>query len=75
MEKILELKNLRTYYSTDSGIAKAVDGVSFSLGRNSTLGVVGGVRVRKVSDCTLHYAPCAHAARLFCRRGDFLERE
>jgi len=29
MEKILELKNLRTYYSTDSGIAKAVDGVSF----------------------------------------------
>ncbi len=41
MEKILELKNLRTYYSTGSGIAKAVDGVSFSLGRNSTLGVVG----------------------------------
>ena len=41
MEKILELKNLRTYYSTDSGIAKAVDGVSFSLGRNRTLGVVG----------------------------------
>ncbi|TLU82979.1 MAG: ABC transporter ATP-binding protein [Chlorobium sp.] len=41
MEKILELKNLRTYYSTDNGTAKAVDGVSFSLGRNSTLGVVG----------------------------------
>jgi len=41
MEKILELKNLRTYYSTDSGIAKAVDGVSFSLGSNRTLGVVG----------------------------------
>jgi len=41
MENILELKNLRTYYSTDSGIAKAVDGVSFSLGRNRTLGVVG----------------------------------
>ena len=41
MENILELKNLKTYYSTDSGIAKAVDGVSFSLGRNRTLGVVG----------------------------------
>jgi len=41
MEKILELKNLRTWYSTDNGIAKAVDGVSFSLGRNRTLGVVG----------------------------------
>jgi peptide/nickel transport system ATP-binding protein len=41
MEKILELKNLRTYYSTDSGTAKAVDGVSFSLVRNRTLGIVG----------------------------------
>ncbi len=41
MEKILELKNLKTWYSTDSGIAKAVDGVSFSLGRNRTLGIVG----------------------------------
>ena len=41
MEKILELKNLKTYYSTDNGIAKAVDGVSFSLGRNRTLGIVG----------------------------------
>ncbi|MEI6847736.1 MAG: ABC transporter ATP-binding protein [Chlorobiaceae bacterium] len=41
MEKILELKNLSTYYSTDNGIAKAVDGLSFSLGRNRTLGVVG----------------------------------
>jgi len=41
MENILELKNLKTYYSTDSGIAKAVDGVSYSLGRNRTLGVVG----------------------------------
>ena len=41
MEKILELKNLRTWYSTESGVAKAVDGVSFSLGRNRTLGIVG----------------------------------
>jgi len=41
MENILELKNLRTYYSTDSGIARAVDGVSFSIARNQTLGVVG----------------------------------
>ena len=41
MEKILELKNLRTWYSTDNGIAKAVDGVSFSLARNRTLGIVG----------------------------------
>ena len=41
MDNILEVKNLKTYYSTDSGTAKAVDGVSFSLGRNRTLGIVG----------------------------------
>jgi peptide/nickel transport system ATP-binding protein len=41
MEKILELKNLRTYYSTDAGTAKAVDGVGFSIAPNRTLGVVG----------------------------------
>ncbi|MEI7748985.1 MAG: ATP-binding cassette domain-containing protein, partial [Chlorobiaceae bacterium] len=41
MEKILELKNLKTWYSTDNGIAKAVDGVSFSLERNRTMGIVG----------------------------------
>lgn len=41
MENILELKSLRTYYSTEHGVAKAVDGVSFSLARNRTLGIVG----------------------------------
>jgi peptide/nickel transport system ATP-binding protein len=41
MEHILELKDLKTWYHTDNGIAKAVDGVSFSLAPNRILGVVG----------------------------------
>ena len=41
MEHILELKDLKTWYRTDNGIAKAVDGVSFSLAPNRIIGIVG----------------------------------
>ena len=40
-ELILEVKNLKTYFFLASGVAKAVDGVSFRLHRGETLGVVG----------------------------------
>ncbi|MBA3609053.1 MAG: ABC transporter ATP-binding protein [Chthoniobacterales bacterium] len=38
---ILSVEDLRTYFHTRAGIARAVDGVSFSLGRGETLGIVG----------------------------------
>ncbi|MCF8217015.1 MAG: ABC transporter ATP-binding protein [Chlorobium sp.] len=38
---ILELNNLKTYYKTGYGVAKAVDGVSLTLAENRTLGIVG----------------------------------
>jgi len=40
-EYLLELKNLRTYFYTDIGIAKSVDGVSYGIKKGETLGVVG----------------------------------
>ena len=40
-ECILEVEDLQTYFSTDEGIVKAVDGVSFDLHRGETLGIVG----------------------------------
>jgi oligopeptide/dipeptide ABC transporter ATP-binding protein len=40
-ETVLETENLQTHFFTGEGIARAVDGVSFSVGRKKTLGLVG----------------------------------
>ena len=37
----LEIENLRTYFFTDIGTSKAVDGVSFDVPQGKTVGVVG----------------------------------
>lgn len=41
MSTILEVKNLKKYYSTPRGMLHAVDDISFSLQEGHTLGVVG----------------------------------
>jgi ABC-type dipeptide/oligopeptide/nickel transport system ATPase component len=38
---ILEVRNLKTYFFTRSGVVKAVDDVSFALGRGECLCLVG----------------------------------
>ena len=40
-QNVLEIKNLKTYFFLDEGVVKAVDGVSLTLERGKTLGVVG----------------------------------
>ena len=41
MEKLLEVRGLKTHFATDRGLFRAVDGISFSVPRGRTVGLVG----------------------------------
>ncbi len=60
-ENILEIDDLHTYFFTDQGVVKAVNGVSFDIPKNSTVGVVGesgcGKSVTSMSVMRLLQAP------------------
>ena len=40
-EPLLDIRGLKTYFRTDDGMVRAVDGVDLTIGRGETVGVVG----------------------------------
>ena len=40
-KKLIQIKNLKTYFYTEAGVAKAVDDVSFDINKGEILGIVG----------------------------------
>jgi oligopeptide/dipeptide ABC transporter ATP-binding protein len=61
MDPILEVKGLKTYFYTDDGIVKSVDGVDFSVGKGEIIGIVGesgcGKSVTSLSIMRLFQSP------------------
>ena len=41
MEKLIEVKNLQTFFYTEAGVAKAVNNISFDIFKGEVLGIVG----------------------------------
>lgn len=60
-DNVLEVENLHTYFFTDSGVSKAVNGISFDVPKNSIVGLVGesgcGKSVTSLSIMQLVQAP------------------
>ncbi len=80
-EALLQIEGLRTWFHTEEGIAKAVDGVTYTVRKGETLGVVGesgcGKSVTALSVMQLVPTPPGkfEGGRILFRGEDLLEKD
>src|SRR5690554_7892246 len=78
--KILDVRNLKTYFNIDGGTVRAVDGVSFYVRRGESVGIVGesgsGKSVTQISILGLIPTPPGRIAggEIFFQGEDLLKR-
>ena len=58
-DAIIKVENLHTYFYTDLGISRALNGVSFTVPTGKVLGVVGESGCGKSVTALIHYATCS----------------
>ena len=68
-ERLLEVHDLKTYFDTDAGPLKAVDGVSFHLDRGETLAVTERGRAKRVTRACVDLSCRSHCEIPGCGPG------
>jgi ABC-type dipeptide/oligopeptide/nickel transport system ATPase component len=56
-QPLIEVRNLKTYFFTEDGVVKAVDGVDFYVRPGEVLGLVGESGCGQKCHLALDYAP------------------
>ena len=71
-EKVLEIKDLRTYFYTEDGEVRAVDGLRYNVKKGECVGLVGESACGKSVSALSIMRLIPYPTRCYCRWGGYL---